>query len=1180
MQIQQIDLRSLGRLWSEMQRANQAKVEWLKSTQRKEYRLRPLQITLTLSHLFLVAFASQAAVQDYTQLNLPEGVIARFGENRITGNIQYSPDGKFLAVPSSIGISLYDMVTHQEVTQLVGHTSQVNSVAFSPDGRTLASGSQDNTIRLWDAVTGDHRRTLIGHTSFIPSVAFSPDGNTLASAGGSDDTIRLWDVATGTHKRTLTGHTSRVWCVAFSPDGRTLASGGWDNTILLWDTVTGAHKRTLIGHTFNVFSVEFSPDGKTLVSGGRDSTIRLWDVATGEHNRTLTAHTSPVPSVMFSPDGKTLASGSWDETIRLWDVATGAHKRSLTGHSSDVRSVAFSPDGRTLASGSDDGTVFLWELPPLTSINEVDPTIQLSLPEGAIARFDKSRITGNIEYSPGGTRLAIPNPIGISLYDTATHQEVTQLVGHTSQVNSVAFSPDGRTLASGSQDNTIRLWDAVTGDHRRTLIGHTSFIPSVVFSPDGKTLATAGGDDDTIRLWDVATGTHKRTLTGHTSRVRTVAFSPDGKTLASGGWDNTIRLWDAVTGAHKQILIGHTHDLRSVAFSPDGTTLVSGGRDSTVRLWDAVTGAHKQTLTEHTGDVRSAVFSPDGRTLASGGRDSTVRLWDAVTGAHKQTLTGHTSVVISVVFSPDGKTLASASENGTVFLWEFSPSINVNEFDLYVPASTSLIHVPLKVTAVNGAAKALESIADVYDVLGGAATVNLLITYDSQIQEWRSYFGPQDRSKPADKLLVEDLGIIAFMKAPTSVRLSGIPLGTSGRSALTLNQGLNLVGLPLRDSRLARVSDLFVLKEIGGNVPVIILTDKGEFKSVGRVGDAGDIPITGGQSFILNAREPAMIAISGDGWHNISEVTTTPLLAPSIGVKETTPVLALRGSIINEKAEFNKGAFRITVENLSTGRVVTTVPEDEGVIYQLTIVDIKTTQAARVGDILAVSAQSPDPLIEVQPLQYTVTTEDIKWGRIQLPVLVAYKIPAETSTLSDNFCNFYVVMLSLDSNLFIGSDTIDSHGMEYPMRVQKYKVVLSAKQRKRLKALSQRGQVSARKLARAHILLLADQNRPQGVMNDNQIHQILNVSQATVIRVRKKFATCGLEAAIEELSRCGRPLTFDGYQRAQVTALACSTPPEGQSQWSLRLLADQLVELGVVEAISHETVGVILKKTN
>ena len=186
----------------------------------------------------------------------------------------------------------------------------------------------------------------------------------------------------------------------------------------------------------------------------------------------------------------------------------------------------------------------------------------------------------------------------------------------------------------------------------------------------------------------------------------------------------------------------------------------------------------------------------------------------------------------------------------------------------------------------------------------------------------------------------------------------------------------------------------------------------------------------------------------------------------------------------------------------------------------------------------------------------------------------------QPSTLSDNFCNFYVVMLSLDSNLFIGSDTIDSHGMEYPMRVQKYKVVLSAKQRKRLKALSQRGQVSARKLARAHILLLADQNRPQGAMNDNQIHQILNVSQATVIRVRKKFATCGLEAAIEELSRCGRPLTFDGYQRAQVTALACSTPPEGQSQWSLRLLADQLVELGVVEAISHETVGVILKKTN
>ena len=148
------------------------------------------------------------------------------------------------------------------------------------------------------------------------------------------------------------------------------------------------------------------------------------------------------------------------------------------------------------------------------------------------------------------------------------------------------------------------------------------------------------------------------------------------------------------------------------------------------------------------------------------------------------------------------------------------------------------------------------------------------------------------------------------------------------------------------------------------------------------------------------------------------------------------------------------------------------------------------------------------------------------------------------------------------------------------MPAYKHKVILSANQRNRLESLSKRGQVSARKLARAHMLLLADQNRPQGAMNDNQIHQILNVSQSTVIRVRKKFATCGLEAAIEELSRCGRPLTFDGYQRAQITALACSTPPEGHSQWSLRLLADQLVELGVVETISHETVGVILKKTD
>ncbi|MBP8857449.1 MAG: serine/threonine protein kinase [Anaerolineaceae bacterium] len=309
------------------------------------------------------------------------------------------------ALPLEVAVTqtlVYKLGVPEILYTLTGHTDHVSSVAFSPDGSILASGSSDNTIILWDVGSGEKLHTLVGHPGDVLNVAFSPDGNTLAS-GSRDWMGILWDVKSGEKLRNLVGHTGSVRSVAFSPDGSTLASGSYDNTIILWDASSGEILHTLAGHTGSVRSVAFSPDGSTLASGSYDGTIILWDVKSGIKLRTLTRHTDAVSSVAFSPDGSTLASSSGDGTIILWDVTSGELLQTLIGHTDYVTSVAFSPDGSTLASGSYDDTIILW--------------------------------------------------------DASSGEILHTLAGHTGSVRSVAFSPDGSTLASVSYDGTIIIWD-------------------------------------------------------------------------------------------------------------------------------------------------------------------------------------------------------------------------------------------------------------------------------------------------------------------------------------------------------------------------------------------------------------------------------------------------------------------------------------------------------------------------------------------------------------------------------------------------------------------------------------------------------------------------------------------------------------------------------------------------
>ncbi|TFK68146.1 WD40 repeat-like protein [Pluteus cervinus] len=425
-----------------------------------------------------------------------------------------------------------------------------------------------------------HPMVLEGHNSWVMAVAASPDGKYVAS-GSSDKTVRIWDTTTGQQiGKPFQGHRREVSSLSYSPDGKTVVSGSWDKTVRIWDVNTGQLVgQPLRGHTGHVTSVSYSPDGKNIVSGSDDKTIRIWNASTRKPiGQSLCGHTDQIMSVSYAPDGLHIASGSVDKTIRIWDAYTGQPTgQPLTGHTKSV-TCSYSPDGNYIVSGSHDKSVRIWNA-------------ATGHPIGQILQAESSVFT--VTYCSNGQYVIAGCVDGrMQMWDAATGELIGQPSnGHDDQVTSLCYLPDGKHIVSGSWDKTIKLWDINTFQAVGPSFQGESCIRSVSYSPDGKH-AVSGSEDKTVRIWDVSTGQLiGQPLEGHTNWVRSVSYSPGGKHVVSGSDDKTLRIWNANTFQQiGQPLEGHKGYVTSVSYSPDGKYIVSGSEDKTLIIWDATTG--------------------------------------------------------------------------------------------------------------------------------------------------------------------------------------------------------------------------------------------------------------------------------------------------------------------------------------------------------------------------------------------------------------------------------------------------------------------------------------------------------------------------------------------------------------------------------------------------------------
>ncbi|HLO34163.1 MAG TPA: WD40 repeat domain-containing protein, partial [Anaerolineales bacterium] len=576
-------------------------------------------------------------------------------------SVTFSPDGKRVATASQDQTAkVWDAATGQLLLTLIGHTDSVNGIVYSPDGKRIATTSDDSSAKVWDAATGKLLLTLAGHTKWVYRIAFSPDETRLVTTSG-DDTAKVWDANTGRELLTFSAHQDEVMDVAFSPDGKRVATCGMDRNVRVWDPTSG---KELLALPFDAgvwnCSVAYSPDGKRIAEASDGVHFaNVWDATTGEVllNGSF-GHSDWLRDIAFSFDGKLTATGGADHKVNVWDTTTGQVLYTLSGHTNGINGVAFSPDGTRLASASWDRTARVWDITPAK--------------ESLFIPIDPSW-SWNVRYSPDGTRLLTDYQAEniIKEWDAVSGKEILTFTGPANQpIYNIAYSPNGK-LVAGSSEQSITVWDVQTGKQRAILAGHT-YYSSIAFSSDGAHLASGSGtltggsesnDVGKVIIWDLASGKPLFILQASDTEILSVAYSPDGNYLISADRAGDAVIWNAATGEKISTLSGNGEN-RNTAYSPDGKHVALSVLGGTINVWDVSTEKLLWTLKGHTGAVNSVAFSPDSKLLASASGDGTARVWNVATGETLLTLPVDSGGAGSISFSPDGKRLAVGGKLG------------------------------------------------------------------------------------------------------------------------------------------------------------------------------------------------------------------------------------------------------------------------------------------------------------------------------------------------------------------------------------------------------------------------------------------------------------------------------------------------------------------------------------